>query len=123
MNFNKLIGQVALSFMQAWIKKDFNVMMSFFANDIIFESSLIAKIYLKNDQTKLFGPSDVIEYFKTVSIISPSYDYDIDNAQFIKKEKVIHMHLVCKLTQKQINLKYQLNEYGKFKYLSIESLG
>jgi len=22
--------------MQAWIKKDFNVMMSFFANDIIF---------------------------------------------------------------------------------------
>lgn len=33
------------------------------------------------------------------------------------------MHLVCKLTQNQINLKYQLNEYGKFKYLSIESLG
>jgi len=122
MNFNKLIGQVALSFMQAWINKDFKVMMSFFANDIIFESALIAKIYLKNDQTKLYGPSDVIEYFKTVTIISPTYDYDIDNAQFIKKEKVIHMHLVCKLTQKQINIKYELNEYGKFKYLSIESI-
>jgi hypothetical protein len=119
MNFNKIMEQIAISFLNAWAKRDFELMSTYFTKDVEFESPNVSKIFPYLVSNKLKGADKLTEYFIQFSTHAPDFNFDLSRTTFNKDENKMVMHGRLDNTDIEIDSNFQFNEYGKFIFISI----
>lgn len=119
MVFKRLIKELSIQFLEAWNDRDFEILTTLLARDIVYESPNVSLINPTNTENRLIGKELTIKHLKQVSSIFPDFKFNNDFTEICKDDRTIIMKGIMQHNNKMLVANYWLNEYGKFSYICI----
>lgn len=85
MVFKKLIYDITLQFLEAWNSRDFDRIGSFLTPEVVFESPNISRILPENQDNRLNGRVETLNYLSYFASIFPAFYFDNNLTEVRKK--------------------------------------